>query len=299
MISVTLIVGTPGLTKPDFNFRWYVDGALDTSGVVSSLTLTEIQDSDGDYTLANVPDTIPGVVHVLTWEFPEGVGGYRVFLSEGYAPVNLVLPAKDSTLIDPVTELSIAVYRDSVLQTDDLLASEIDSTGDYLVSGWPTDSPGAWTLRWRQSGISFRYDWRVSVTVSAFYLQILSVQEPFAIGFDVKDRNMFSVNFRGKASGTLSQLEDDIIAILQDDGLVVSNVTAHAGPRAKIPDGDGPFILVKSTGGVSPDETHNGVKTRNFSFQIVVYAKSWTAGMGKANVIWQALDGRRNFQIAA
>lgn len=299
-MQILLTIGTPGLTKPDLNFRWYVDGVLDASGVVvSGLTLTEIPDSDGDYTLDNVPETVAGVVHVLTWEFPEGVGGYDVHLNDGYAPANLVLPVKDSTLTDPVTDLSLLAYQDGVMATSDLTAIEIDSTGDYLVSGWPTDAPGTWTLRWRQSGISFRYDWHVSVPVSAFYFQILSTQEPFAIGYDVKDRNMFSVNFRGKASGTLSQLEDDVVAVLQDEGLVTPNVTVFIGPRKTIPDGDGPFVLVKSTGGVGPDETHDGTKTRNFSFQIVVYAKSYVAGRDKANAIWQTLDGRRNFQIAA
>lgn len=133
----------------------------------------------------------------------------------------------------------------------------------------------------------------------AYYYQILAVQEPFAIGADVKDRNMFSVNFRGKASSPLSELEDDVIAILQDEGLATPNVDVFAGPRTKIPDGDGPFVLVKSTGGVGPDETHDGTKTRNFSFQVVVYAKSYVAGRTKANAIWQTLDGRRNFEIAA
>lgn len=295
-----LPIGTPGLTKPDFNFRWYVDGVLNTSGVVvDGLILTEVPDSDGDYTLNNVPDNVAGVVHVLTWEFPEGVGGYDVGLSDGYAPANLVLPVKDSTLTDPVTELSMVVYRDGVKQTDDLTAGEVGVTGDYLVSGWPTDVPGDWTLRWRMSGVSFRYDWRVAASVSAYYFQILAAQEPFPIGADVKDRNMFSVNFRGKASGTLSELEDDVIAVLQDAGLVTPNVDVFAGPRTKIPDGDGPFVLVKSTGGVGPDETHDGVKTRNFSFQVVVYAKSYVAGRTKANAIWQTLDGRRNFAIAA
>lgn len=301
-MQLLLTIGAPSLTKPDFNFRWYRDGVFDTSGVVvGGLTLAEILDSDGDYTLDNVPGTVAGVVHVLTWEFPEGVGGYDVQLDDGYAPVDLVLPVKDSTLTDPVTDLSLVVYHDGAVHssTDDLTAAEIDSTGDYLVSGWPTDVPGTWTLRWRTSGISFRYDWRVAVTVSAYYFQILSVQEPFPIGADVKDRNMFSVNFRGKASGTLSELEDDVIAILSDAGLVTPNVTVFAGPRAKIPDGDGPYVLVKSTGGVGPDETHDGVKTRNFSFQVVVYSKSYTAGRTKANAIWQTLDGRRNFAIAA
>lgn len=300
-MQVLLTIGTPGLTKPDFNFRWYVDGVPDTSGVVSGLALTEIPDSDGDYTLDNVPETVAGVAHVLTWEFPEGVGGYDVGLDDGHAPVSLILPVKDSTLTDPVTELSLVVYKDGAVHssTNDLTAGEIGSTGDYLVSGWPTDVSGTWTLRWRTSGISFRYDWRVAVTVSAYYFQILAVQEPFAIGYDVNNRNMFSVNFRGKASGTLSELEDDVIAILEDAGLVVPNVTVIIGPRKTIPDGDGPYVLVKSTGGVGPDETHDGVKTRNFSFQVTVYAKSYTAGRTKANAIWQTLDGRRNFAIAA
>jgi minor capsid protein len=130
--------------------------------------------------------------------------------------------------------------------------------------------------------------------MSTFYTYSEAVQNPIAVGVDIKGRKMFSFNFRCQSLGLPTDLEDDMLAILSSAGLVIPNVTAF-GSNATLPDEDGPFILLRDTGGSAPFETHNMDVYANLSLQIVVYAANYVAGRSLANRIWTTLNGKYNF----
>lgn len=131
--------------------------------------------------------------------------------------------------------------------------------------------------------------------MSTSYLYSEAIQSPISIGVDIKGRNMFSLNFRCQSNGLPSTFEDDVLSRLISAGLVTSGTTAFIGPNATLPDGAGPFILLRDTGGSAPFETHNMDVYANLSLQIVVYAANYVSGRSLANRIWTTLNGKYNF----
>lgn len=129
------------------------------------------------------------------------------------------------------------------------------------------------------------------------FIEILAVQDPFSVGLDSQDRNIFSMNFQCKTAGLKSKFEESVIKILSDAGLCSLGTTAFIGPSAIIPDGDGPFTLLISTGGYSPEESKDGYIMQNPSFQILVYGKNYQTARDKADSIWQELHGVRDLTV--
>lgn len=52
---------------------------------------------------------------------------------------------------------------------------------------------------------------------------------------------------------------DDLVVLLVSAGVGVYGTNIFASSKSQVPDGDGPFLSVKETGGTSPDGTHNAV----------------------------------------
>lgn len=128
--------------------------------------------------------------------------------------------------------------------------------------------------------------------MTGHYLEILSIQSPFAFGLDSHGRVMFSVNFQTISKGidSLSAFEEDIIELF--GGTI--GMDTFVGPSALVPDGDGPYISFIDTSGSSLLETHNGGKYPRPSFQIIVRGLDYRSTREKAIDIWRSLDGIRD-----
>lgn len=133
--------------------------------------------------------------------------------------------------------------------------------------------------------------------MSTFYLSVNAVQSPISVGSDIKRRNMWSVNFRVKSYTLPPTFEDDMLSVLSSAGYATLNVDSFIGPNTTIPDGNGPYLLLRDTGGAAPDETHNGDVYADLSFQVTVYASSYTVGRTRANNIWKTLNGKYSFTV--
>lgn len=131
------------------------------------------------------------------------------------------------------------------------------------------------------------------------YVQVLAVQRPFPFNTDENGRVMFSCNFDAVAAGPVEQWEEEVVSVLSGAGLATLNTDAFIGPAAILPKGDGPYITVIDTGGLSPVETHNGSIYERLSAQIVVRAAKYRVARTRALAIWRALDGLRNETVAA
>lgn len=137
------------------------------------------------------------------------------------------------------------------------------------------------------------------------YLAILARQRPFPFDVDENGRTLFSCNYDATAAAPVADFEYEIRRLLIDAGLVTAPVLGSVvgdvwvGPAVTVPVGDGPYTQILDTGGLEPEETHDGGRYERLSVQIIVRGKSYSAARAKALAIWRALDGRRNATVAA
>lgn len=110
---------------------------------------------------------------------------------------------------------------------------------------------------------------------------------------------MLSCNFVLRAGRPLDGLlESDVVALLSDIAYISSNPgRVFYGSRVKIPTGSGPFILIKSTGGMESSYAHSNESLHPLTCQIVVYGSGYDVSKSLADSIYITLDGRRNFSV--
>lgn len=135
----------------------------------------------------------------------------------------------------------------------------------------------------------------------SFFMEIVAVQPPIDIGVDANNRSMFSTNYRTAASQVSDKIELEIISYLQSVGACTLRVGVVGdtlyGSKALIPSGDGPFNLIKLTGGYAPRFAHSGEHEVNITFQVGVWAKSQDVASAKSWQIYNALNGKRDIEI--
>lgn len=129
------------------------------------------------------------------------------------------------------------------------------------------------------------------------YLEILSQQSPFPAGLDANGRTIFSCNFTALAAAPIADFKNEILALITTAGLGTRGTNLFVGRYAKIPDGDGPFVVFVSTAGFAPRETHDGAKYEYPGFQILVVAAVYSTAETRALAVWRALDGARNTTV--
>lgn len=137
------------------------------------------------------------------------------------------------------------------------------------------------------------------------YVEIISIDRPFDIDVDDNERTVFSTNFEVTAIWPNDNFEEDIVQILQDEGvpLILSSVdpengNTFIGSAAFFPDGPGPFTLLISQPGLGTLETHNGDKLERPGLQILVRGRPSTLARARAFEIWRVLDGIRQRTVA-
>jgi hypothetical protein len=133
-------------------------------------------------------------------------------------------------------------------------------------------------------------------------MDIIAIQPPIDIGVDAKNRAMFSTNYRSAVSLSSGLIEQEILTHLQSKGLCIlgsSSVigTAFYGSKAIIPDGAGPYVLLKLTGGYGPDFTHSEEVLINITFQIVTYSIIYDVSLLRSWQIHTELNGKRDLRI--
>lgn len=126
--------------------------------------------------------------------------------------------------------------------------------------------------------------------MSTFYLEILANHSPFQYGVDGNNRVLFSCNYRVKARYPVVNLIKDIKTILVSEGLNEPDI--FLGPLAIVRP-----VNIFATGGMPPEETHNGDKYERPTFQVVTRSEDYTVAEGLSRTIYNKLDGRRNVTV--
>ncbi len=135
--------------------------------------------------------------------------------------------------------------------------------------------------------------------MTAWYREINVVDEPRDIGVDSEDRLRMSFNITTVKRPSDVFLEE-IIGIL-----VAAGVGTHGGAsgdifgtsKSNIPEGDGPFLALIETGGITPERTHNDISPPAYQrpgMQLVARAKNTGAARAMARSAYDAVVGIRN-----
>ncbi len=132
-------------------------------------------------------------------------------------------------------------------------------------------------------------------------MEIVAIQPPIDIGADETNRAMFSTNYRAALSLNTGLIERELISYLQSRNILTLRVNLTGdtfyGGKALIPLGDGPFILIKLTGGYTPRFTNSGEVETNVTFNVAVWAKSGDVASAKSWQIHDALNGKRDIEV--
>ena len=130
------------------------------------------------------------------------------------------------------------------------------------------------------------------------FMEILAIQPPIDIGVDPSNRAMFSTNYRAGIANNTGLIEKEIIQYLQSRGLAVLGASAFYGSKAVIPAGAGPYILIKLTGGFSPEFTHDDRILTNLTFQVSTWSISYDVSLLRSWQIHDELNGKRDLEIS-
>lgn len=135
----------------------------------------------------------------------------------------------------------------------------------------------------------------------SIFMEIIAIQPPIDIGADENNRAMFSTNYRTSISLCSNVIEKEIISYLQSKNILTLRVglagDTFYGGKAQIPLGDGPFILIKLTGGYTPRFTHSDETETNVTFNVAIWAKSGDVASAKAWQIYNELNGKRDLEV--
>jgi len=84
---------------------------------------------------------------------------------------------------------------------------------------------------------------------------------------------------------------EDIRDRLVAQGVGVYSTNIFMASSAKIPVGDGPYLLLTETGGSEPARTHGATQVGRPSAQLLARAKTSPAAKGMLQAAWVALGG--------
>jgi len=131
----------------------------------------------------------------------------------------------------------------------------------------------------------------------ARYLDIQPLQDPFDDGREGQHQR---ITFNVAISKVYSEtLEEELIKILTDANVGTSE-NIFAGSKAAVPEGEGPYLHVISTGGAAPQRIHNEISPPAYpqpTAQIVVRANSIVTARTMAFAAYLALSAVRNTTV--
>lgn len=138
--------------------------------------------------------------------------------------------------------------------------------------------------------------------MSTWYLALSPQQEPFDLGPDDNGRTQFSFNFLALKRPSAAFIQE-ILAVLEAAGVGRQGVDLFGSSQVAVPgpEVDGPFLVVRSTGGAAPVGTHNdgAGAYRQPSAHFLVHGRDAAAAEAMAQAAYGALLAVRNQAVSA
>jgi hypothetical protein len=135
---------------------------------------------------------------------------------------------------------------------------------------------------------------------AVWYRDIQPLQEPFDEGaLDDAGRVVCTFNVLVTKRGSADVI-GEIVSVLQTAGVGLLYRELFT-PGTPVPCGDGPYLVLRLTGGSGPLGTHNdGVGAyRRPSLKVTALAKTWAAAETLAQAAYTALIAVRNREVTA
>lgn len=136
--------------------------------------------------------------------------------------------------------------------------------------------------------------------MTARYVDI-DVNEPLDLGVDDNHRAMFQVTVTCEKTYSEEFLQE-IVKLLEDGGVGTDGTDIFWTAAATVPDGEGPFTMVRATSGLVPRRTHNEVWPPAYqrpSAAITVHAADPEISLATAYKVYNAVGGVRNTVVAS
>lgn len=138
--------------------------------------------------------------------------------------------------------------------------------------------------------------------MSTRYLQIMAIQELMDLGNDARRRRLVGFNVECLCTPPLSLL-DDLATLLVQANVGVYNAgiedsTIFTSSAASVPNGDGPYLVIRETGGPGASRIQNNTSGYSRpSAQITVHALLYADARAMAKAARDVLDGTRNVTV--
>lgn len=134
-----------------------------------------------------------------------------------------------------------------------------------------------------------------------FYREINPRGEPADLGLDETGQRVMVVVNIDVVKEQSATFEEEIVKLLEDAGVGTRNVDIFVSSQSELPDGDGPFLHLTSSGGPPPLRKQNQVATPAYprpSMKIIAYGVTYAAARTLARSAYVALSGVRNQDLA-
>lgn len=124
----------------------------------------------------------------------------------------------------------------------------------------------------------------------ARYLSMVPVTPPHDFGVDDQGRAVVGFNLRTTKVDSATFLEE-VVKVLTTAGVGTYGTNIHTTSFHAVPNGDGPFLAVRETGGIEGLKVHNQPAPAypRPSAQIVVRAATYAAARTMAKAAYDAL----------
>lgn len=132
-----------------------------------------------------------------------------------------------------------------------------------------------------------------------FYREVNALQEPFPDHHVDKKRIMFQFNIAAVKEPS-DTFEEELAKRIADNTSLTRDLDIFIGPKAVIPAGDGPYLVLNTTGGSGPSWIHNlnTPHMKNPAIQITVIALDYDVAKIAAHRAYDTLVAVRNVELS-
>jgi hypothetical protein len=128
------------------------------------------------------------------------------------------------------------------------------------------------------------------MATATWYLTVDPLQEPTDVGPAEDGRQQYSFNVLARKRPSVTFLEE-LLGVLELAGVGAVEVDLFGSSATAIPTGDGPYLVLRETGGTAPKGTHNDgpAAYRCPAAQVLVIARTTAAARTMAHAAYDAL----------
>lgn len=132
-----------------------------------------------------------------------------------------------------------------------------------------------------------------------WYLSITAASEVFYINTDDKGRELLVFNLAAEKAPSTT-FEEELLGLLEAAGVGQRGVNLFIAHKDAIPPGPGPYLSIRTTGGLGPRSTQNKKNAyRRPGAQVTARAEKYKDARAMADAAFEALTTVTNREVTA